>query len=72
MVSAKCCLDSGPPAGWITTQRHVFEAQKYGLYFITTDERILSRADSLHDLCRVIVLRPSEFLALLKQHTADA
>jgi hypothetical protein len=45
--------------------RHVFEAQKYGRYFITTDERILSRARALQELCHVIVLKLSEFLALL-------
>jgi len=47
--------------------QHVFEAQKYGSYFITTDNRILSRAQALRHRCTVTVLKPSEFLALLKQ-----
>jgi len=49
--------------------RHVFEAQKYGGYFVTTDKRILSRVGELKKCCGVLVLLPSEFMALLKQHT---
>lgn len=47
---------------------HVFEAQKYSPYFITTDNRILNRAEALRQRCTVTVLKPSEFLALAKQH----
>lgn len=50
--------------------RHVFEAQKYGSYFVTTDSRILSRAHKLKSACNVIVLKPSEFLAIAKQFLA--
>ncbi len=42
----------------------------YGRYFITTDEGILSRAEALHDLCHVIVLKPSDFLALVQENMA--
>lgn len=48
--------------------RHVFEAQKLGPYFITTDCRILKRADALRNEVTAIVLKPSEFLALARQH----
>src|SRR5258708_4307497 len=51
--------------------RHVFEAGKYGHYFITTDKRILARAEELRDRCGVNVLLPSEFLKLLKVHKAE-
>lgn len=47
--------------------RHVFEAQKYGSHFITTDNRILSRAQALWHRCTVAVLKPSEFLARVKE-----
>ena len=47
--------------------RHVFEAQKYGSYFITTDARILNRADALRKSCGVAIVTPSEFLALVKK-----
>jgi hypothetical protein len=51
--------------------RHVFEAQKYGSYFITTDNRILARSTTLADLCPIQVLRPSEFLNLVEDHLKD-
>jgi hypothetical protein len=48
--------------------RHVFEAQKYGSYFVTTDSRILNRADELRSACNVTVLKPSDFLSVVKQY----
>ncbi len=46
--------------------RHVFEAQKYGSYFITADTRILKRATELREISGGIhVVTPSEFLALV-------
>ena len=48
--------------------RHVFEAQKYGSYFITTDFRILKRSDVLRKEVTVVVLKPSQFLGLAQQH----
>ena len=50
---------------------HVFEAAKYGHYFITTDKRILARATALRDRSGVNVLLPSEFLASLKKCLAE-
>jgi hypothetical protein len=50
--------------------QHVFEAQKYGSYFITTDNRILSLAGQLARECTVSVLKPSVFLALVNQHSS--
>lgn len=50
--------------------QHVFDAQKYGSYFITTDKRILLRAEQLARECTVSVLRPSEFLALVNHHSS--
>lgn len=46
--------------------RHVFEAQKYGSYFITTDSRILNRFRALHSACGLLILKPTEFLSLVK------
>ena len=48
--------------------RHVFEAQKYGSYFITTDSRILDRAIRLRSACNVTIVKPSEFLSIVRQH----
>lgn len=50
---------------------HVFEAAKYGHYFITTDKRILARADALRERSGVNVLPPSAFLASLNIHIAE-
>ncbi len=50
--------------------RHVFEAQKYGSYFITTDSRILDRASRLRSACDVTIVKPSEFLRIVKEHLA--
>jgi len=50
---------------------HVFEAAKYDHYFITTDKRILARADELRDRSGVNVLLPSQFLSSLKAHMAE-
>lgn len=51
---------------------HVFEAQKYGDYFITTDKRILARSELLRQRCSLNVLLPSQFLASAKKHIAEA
>ena len=52
----------------IQDARHVFEAQKSGTYFITTDARILVRAKPLRKICEVLIVKPSEFLALVMAH----
>ncbi len=48
--------------------KHVFEVQKYGSYFVTTDSRILDRAATLRLACNVNILKPSKFLSLVKQY----
>ena len=48
--------------------RHIFEAQKYGSYFVTTDQRLLKRADEIRTECGVEILRPSQFLGLVHSH----
>lgn len=48
--------------------RHIFEAQKYGSYFITTDARILNRAQALRLSCGVTILKPSDFLSLVTHY----
>ena len=46
---------------------HFFEACKYGSYFITTDQRILKKSNSLYNIgisCRIML--PSEFYKVVK------
>ena len=51
--------------------RHIFEAQKYGRYFITTDSRILNRASSLRAICDIVIVKPSEFLSIARQYLVE-
>ena len=51
--------------------QHVFEAQKYGHYFVTTDNRILNKGDQLNVRCGVVILKPSDFLALVEHYMAE-
>ena len=46
---------------------HVFEAQKYQAYFVTTDKRILNNRDELRDICRVRIMRPTEMLQVIEE-----
>lgn len=57
---------NGKPENVEEDARHIFEAQKYGSYFVTTDERLLNRADALRSACGVEILRPSKFLELAR------
>lgn len=46
---------------------HIFEAHKYGGYFVTTDHRILKKKRELHSICNAIVVTPSAMLKLINQ-----
>jgi hypothetical protein len=58
----------GKPANMRQDAEHVYEASKYGSYFVTTDNRILRREQALFDLCSVRVLKPSEMLNIYQEH----
>lgn len=47
---------------------HVFEAHKYGGYFVTTDRRILDKSNQLSDICDAHIVLPSKLLSLLKEY----
>jgi hypothetical protein len=51
--------------------RHVFEAAKYGSYFITTDARILKKRVELYQLSGAMIVKPSEFLSTVRHHMAE-
>jgi len=48
--------------------QHIFEAQKYGSYFVTTDDRLLKKADDIRQACRVEIKLPSEFLEIVRSY----
>lgn len=44
--------------------RHIFEAQKYGRYFVTTDKRILKKAKEIKQEFTLYVFNSSDFLEI--------
>jgi len=49
--------------------RHVFEAIKYGRYFVTTDNGILSHSSEiLNRFSTLFIVKPSEFLSIVKEY----
>ncbi len=59
---------NGNPENMGQDAEHVFEAQKYGSYFVTVDKGILRKAKGIKSLCGLIVLRPSEFLSMFENY----
>lgn len=64
----KILTGNGKVENILQDARHIFETQKYGSYFITTDARILARAYDLRLVCDAIVLKPSEFIDIVKHY----
>jgi len=52
----------GKPEKYAADANHIFEAGKYGRYFVTNDERILKRREKLNQLSGVFIVRPSEWI----------
>lgn len=46
---------------------HVFEALKYGTYFVTTDQRILKRQEQLHRGFGLHVVKPSKLFKIMQE-----
>jgi hypothetical protein len=61
---------NGKPEKYIADATHIFEAGKYGGYFITTDARILERRKTLEEASGVRIFRPTEWLKLLNEGAA--
>lgn len=61
---------NGNPSKMRQDSEHVFEASKYGSYFVTTDNRILKKKEELKSIGVVCsILLPNELLKLVKQYT---
>lgn len=58
----------GKPEKMIKDAEHVFEADKYSSYFVTTDERILKKREELKDVVSLNILKPSGLLEILKSY----
>jgi len=57
---------NGKPENVSQDAYHVFEAAKYGSYFVTTDERILKKKIELCAACDIDIGKPSELLEILQ------
>jgi hypothetical protein len=57
---------NGKPENYTADAAHVFEAGKYGAYFITTDARILRKRAELRNICAATIVSPSEWLEVLR------
>lgn len=64
----KILAGKGKPEKIIKDSEHVFEADKYGSYFVTTDDRILKKREELKDVVSVHILKPNELLEILKSY----
>ena len=59
---------NGKPENVSQDAQHVFEAAKYGSYFVTTDERILKKKGELCAACNVDIVKPSELAEILQEY----
>lgn len=58
---------NGKPEKMKQDADHVFEAHKYGGYFVTTDGRIIIKRKDLHRICNARIVKPCELLALIEE-----
>ena len=59
---------NGDPANFREDANHIFEAQKYGSYFVTADGRIQRRSDQLASVVGPLrILLPSETLEIVQE-----
>lgn len=58
---------NGRPEKYLQDAEHVYEASKYGSYFVTTDRRILEKSGEISEIVAIKILLPSEFLRLVEQ-----
>ena len=62
---------NGKPDNMKADAEHVFEAHKYGSYFITTDDRILKKREELDRIgVSCWILSPSELIIIVNKHAA--
>lgn len=59
---------NGKPENVSQDAQHVFEAAKYGSYFVTTDQRILKNKSELCSACDVDIVKPSELIEILETY----
>jgi hypothetical protein len=58
---------NGKPEKYEADAAHVFEAGKYGAYFITADDRILKNRQELQRICAAMIVTPNEWLKIFQE-----
>ncbi|SRR5258708_18189181 len=58
---------NGRPEKYAADSTHIFEAGKYGGYFVTTDARILSKKVELERASRAVILKPTEWVQIFEE-----
>ena len=61
----KILAGNGKPENMVRDAEHVFEADKYSSYFVTTDERLLKKKEELKDVVSLHILKPNELLEII-------
>lgn len=64
----KTLAGNGKPENVSQDAEHVFEASKYGSYFVTTDQRILKKRGELCSACDLDIVTPSELTEILRTY----
>jgi len=59
---------NGRPENVRQDATHVFEANKYGWCFVTTDDRILKKRAEIARVCHVRILKPSECMGMIEKY----
>lgn len=58
---------NGKPEKMKPDSEHVFEAHKYGGYFVTNDQRIIKKRENLMNICNAIIITPCEMVEIINE-----
>lgn len=58
---------NGNPEKMKPDSEHVFEAHKYGGYFVTNDQRIINKRENLKNICNAIIVTPCEMVEIINE-----
>ena len=64
-------IGNGNPEKMKPDSDHVFEAHKYGGYFVTNDHRIIKKRDNLQNICNAIIVTPCELIDIINEHSSS-
>ena len=62
---------NGKPEKMKPDSEHVFEAHKYGGYFVTNDQRIIKMRENLQKICSAIIVTPCELIGIINEYKSS-